>query len=167
MTEAKETARQIEYYSRAMKAPRIQEAAARLARPAGPMRNTSPRSSPGKSPPGKTPAPNPASGQQASPVHKSPDDFSFDHPPGLKRDTIAYLATGTFLSEASNIVQLGPPGIGKHTSRPAWGCGPPSWATESCSRPRSTGSPGSRPPSKTGGRPGTGPAAPLPADHRR
>ncbi|WP_370455786.1 ATP-binding protein [Pseudarthrobacter sp. B4EP4b] len=32
---------------------------------------------------------------------------------GLKRDTIAHLATGAFRTEASNILLLGPPGTGK------------------------------------------------------
>lgn len=36
-----------------------------------------------------------------------------DHQPGLKRDTIAHLAAGAFLTEASNIVLLRPPGTGK------------------------------------------------------
>jgi len=61
MPEAKETTGQIEYYSRAMKAPRIREAATRLADQAREggwtMRNTSPLSCPGKSQPGKPPAP--------------------------------------------------------------------------------------------------------------
>ena len=61
MPEAKETTGQIEYYSRAMKAPRIREAATRLAdqavKEAGPMRNTLPLSCPGKSQPGKPLAP--------------------------------------------------------------------------------------------------------------
>jgi DNA replication protein DnaC len=47
------------------------------------------------------------------PARKSLEDFNFDHQPGLKRDTIARLATGAFLTEASNIVPLGPPGTGK------------------------------------------------------
>jgi hypothetical protein len=113
MPEAKETAGQIEYYSRAMKAPRIREAAARLA---DQVRET-----------GWTHeeylaavlsrevAAREASGAEMRaraagfPARKSLEDFSFDHQPGIKRDTIAHLATGAFLTEASNIVLLGPP----------------------------------------------------------
>src|SRR5918993_1085660 len=90
MAEAKEIAGQIEYYSRAMKAPRIREVAAREASGAE-MRARA----------------------AGFPARKSLEDFSFDHQPGLKRDTIAHLATGAFLTEASNIVLLGPPGTGK------------------------------------------------------
>jgi DNA replication protein DnaC len=41
------------------------------------------------------------------------EEFTFDHQPGLKRDTIAHLGTGVFLTEAKNVVLLGPPGTGK------------------------------------------------------
>jgi DNA replication protein DnaC len=44
---------------------------------------------------------------------KTIEDFVFDHQPGLKRDTIAHLATGVFLAKAENVVLLGPPGTGK------------------------------------------------------
>ena len=44
---------------------------------------------------------------------KTIEDFIFDHRPGLKRDTIPHLATGTFLAKAENVVLLGPPGTGK------------------------------------------------------
>jgi len=44
---------------------------------------------------------------------KTIEDFVFDHQPGLNRDTIAHLATGTFLAKAENVVLLGPPGTGK------------------------------------------------------
>jgi DNA replication protein DnaC len=77
---------------------------------AGPTRNTSPLSCPGKSQPGKLPALRSGPGRRVP--GKSLEDFNFDHQPGLKRDTIAYLATGAFLTEASNIVLLGPPGTG-------------------------------------------------------
>ncbi len=77
------------------------------------MRNTSPRCSPGKSQPGKPPEPRSRARAAGFPARKSLEDFSFDHQPGLKRDTIAHLATGAFLTEASNIVLLGPPGTGK------------------------------------------------------
>ena len=47
------------------------------------------------------------------PARKSLEGFSFDHQPGLKRESIAHLATGAFLAEAANVVLLGPPGTGK------------------------------------------------------
>ena len=83
MTEAEETAGQIPpYYFRAMKRPRIREAAARLAdrarEAAGPTSTTSPRSFPRKSLPGD---PAPDAGPRA---------------------------TGAFRTEASKIVLLGP-----------------------------------------------------------
>lgn len=148
MTNAKETAGQIEYYSRAMKAPRIREAAARLADQARETGWTHEEYLAAVL--SREVAAREASGAESRaraagfPARKSLEDFSFDHQPGLKRDTIAHLATGAFLTEASNIVLLGPPGTGKPTSRPGWGCVPPSWATGSCSRPPSTGSPASR-----------------------
>jgi DNA replication protein DnaC len=47
------------------------------------------------------------------PSRKSLEEFTFDHQPGLKRDTIAHVGTGVFLTEAKNVVLLGPPGTGK------------------------------------------------------
>lgn len=44
---------------------------------------------------------------------KSIEDFNFEHQIGVKRDTIAHLANGTYLHTASNIVLLGPRGTGK------------------------------------------------------
>ncbi|MDQ0864944.1 IS21-like element helper ATPase IstB [Arthrobacter globiformis] len=117
MPEAKETAGQIEYYSRAMKAPRIREAAARLADQARDGGWTHEEYLAAVL--SREVAAREASGAEARaraagfPARKSLEDFSFDHQPGLKRDTIAHLATGAFLSEASNIVLLGPPGTGK------------------------------------------------------
>jgi hypothetical protein len=112
-----DTTSQIEYFARAMKAPRIGEAAARLAdqaRDAGwsheeylaavLSREVSARE---------------ASGAELRiraagfPGRKSLEEFTFDHQPGLKRDTIAHLGTGVFLTEAKNVVLLGPPGTGK------------------------------------------------------
>ena len=112
-----DTASQIEYYARAMKAPRIAEAATRLADRARDTgwtheeyltavlsREVSARE---------------ASGAELRiraagfPGRKSLEEFTFDHQPGLKRDTIAHLGTGVFLTEAKNVVLLGPPGTGK------------------------------------------------------
>jgi len=33
-------------------------------------------------------------------------NFIFDHQPGLKRDLIAHLATGTFLAKVENLASL-------------------------------------------------------------
>lgn len=157
MPAAKETVGQIEYYSRAMEAPgSLKQQPVSRTRPvkeAGSMRSTSPLSCPGKSQPGKHPEPTSGPGPPGSWPRKSLEDFDFDHQPGLKRDTIAHLATGTFLTEASNIVLLGPPAPAKHTSPPAWACGPPSSVTGSCSPPPSSGSPGSKQPTRTAGCP--------------
>jgi DNA replication protein DnaC len=112
-----EMAKQIEYLARALKAPRIREAAARLAdqaRDAGWSheeylaavldREVSARNSSGAELRIR------AAGFDS---RKTIEDFIFDHQPGLKRDTIAHLATGAFLAKAENVVLLGPPGTGK------------------------------------------------------
>ncbi len=41
------------------------------------------------------------------------EEFNFDHQPTLNRETIAHLGTGMFLTQARNVVLLGPPGTGK------------------------------------------------------
>jgi DNA replication protein DnaC len=112
-----EMGKQIEYLARALKAPRIREAAARLAdqaRDAGWSheeylaavldREVSARNASGAELRIR------AAGFDS---RKTIEDFVFDHQPGLKRDTIAHLATGAFLSKAQNVVLLGPPGTGK------------------------------------------------------
>jgi DNA replication protein DnaC len=108
MLEAKETINQIEYYSRAMKAPRIREAAPRLASKARDNNWTHEEYLAAVL--SREVAAREASGAETRaraagfPARKSLEDFSFDHQPGVKRDTIAHLATGAFLTEASNIV---------------------------------------------------------------
>ncbi|WP_079408269.1 IS21-like element helper ATPase IstB [Streptomyces sp. 3211] len=47
------------------------------------------------------------------PQVKTLEEFNLDHLPSLRRDVLAHLATGTFVSKAENVVLLGPPGIGK------------------------------------------------------
>jgi DNA replication protein DnaC len=47
------------------------------------------------------------------PSIKTLEDFNLDHLPSLRRDVLAHLATGTFVSKADNVILLGPPGIGK------------------------------------------------------
>jgi DNA replication protein DnaC len=117
VTGAKDITGQIEYCCRAMKAPRIREGAARLAgqaREAGwsheeylaavLSREVSAREASGAETRARA---------AGFPARRSVEDFNFDHQPGLRRETIAHLATGAFLAEASNVVLLGPPGTGK------------------------------------------------------
>jgi hypothetical protein len=47
------------------------------------------------------------------PAVKTLEDFNLDHPPSMRRDVLAHLATGTFVAKAENVILLGPPGIGK------------------------------------------------------
>jgi len=112
-----ETVKQIEYLSRALKAPRIREAATRLGDQARESswtheeylaavlsREISARD---------------ASGAELRirgaglPGRKSLEDFNFDHQPALNPETIAHLSTATFIDQARNLVLLGPPGTGK------------------------------------------------------
>ena len=106
--------KQIAYLAAALKAPRVAEAAGRLAsqaRDAGWIhqdyliavldREVA------------------ASGAQLRiraagfPARKTLEEFVFDHQPGVRRDDIAPLAAGGYLAQARNIVLLGPPGTGK------------------------------------------------------
>ena len=116
MTGAKDIVGQIEYYSRAMKAPRIRESATRLAEQAREghwsheeylaavlSREVAAREASG------TETRTRAAG---FPARKSLEDFNFDHQADLRRDKVAHLGTCTYLTEASNIVLLGPPGTG-------------------------------------------------------
>ena len=108
--------KQIHYLAAALKAPRITEAAARLAdqaRDAGWThedylaavleREVSARN---------------ASGAELRtraagfPARKTLDDFDWDAQPAT-RSQVAALASGSFLTEARNVVLLGPPGTGK------------------------------------------------------
>ncbi|MDQ0213599.1 IS21-like element helper ATPase IstB [Arthrobacter bambusae] len=47
------------------------------------------------------------------PSLKTLEDFNFDYQPKAPRDVISHLATTTFIEAASNVVLLGPPGVGK------------------------------------------------------
>jgi DNA replication protein DnaC len=109
--------KQIEYYATALKAPRIRDSAARLAdqaRDAGwtheeylsavLSREVSSRESSGSELRIRA---------AGFPSRKAIEEFSFDHQPGLSRDTIAHLATSAFIAKADNVVLLGPPGTGK------------------------------------------------------
>lgn len=111
-----EAVKQIHYLAAALKAPRITEAAARLAEQARDAgwsfedylaavleREVSARN---------------ASGAQLRiraagfPAMKTFEDFEWDIQPAI-RQQVASLASGAFLTEARNIVLLGPPGTGK------------------------------------------------------
>ena len=115
-TKTTEVAKQLHYLAGALKAPRILESATRLAdqaRDAGWSfedylaavleREVSARN---------------ASGSEMRIRHagfgarKTLDDFDFDAQPAV-RNQVAALASGGYLTEASNIVLLGPPGTGK------------------------------------------------------
>lgn len=74
------------------------------------MRSTWPRSSPGKSPNAKPPERRHGSKPRGFPAHKDLEEFNFDHQPSADRNLIAHLGTGVFLSEAKNVVLLGPHG---------------------------------------------------------
>ena len=111
------TPSQIEYYARALRAPRISDGFRRLgdqARDSGwsheeylaavLSREVAAREASGAETRARA---------AGFPARKSLEEFNFDHQPGLKRELIAHLATGTFLAEAANVVLLGPPGTGK------------------------------------------------------
>jgi DNA replication protein DnaC len=112
-----DTTSQIEYFARALKAPRIREAAARLAEQAREASWTHEEYLAAVL--SREVFARDASGAELRikaagfPARKSIEDFTFDHQPALKRDTIAHLGTGTFLADARNVVLLGPPGTGK------------------------------------------------------
>ncbi len=112
-----ETASQIEYYSRALRAPRISDAFRRLgdqARDAGwsheeylaavLSREVSEREASGSALRIKA---------ARFPGFKTLEDFNFGHQPSADRNLIAHLGSGVFLTEGKNVVLLGPPGTGK------------------------------------------------------
>ena len=106
----------VTYLAAALKAPRITEAAERLAeqarKPAGPTRNTWPPSWNGRSPPAEPPARSCGSAPPGSPpARRWRTSTSTPSPPSAQQ--IAALGSGAFLAEARNIVLLGPPGTGK------------------------------------------------------
>jgi DNA replication protein DnaC len=115
-TKAADAFKQITYLAGALKAPRITEAAARLAEQARAAnwthedylaavleREVSARNASGA-----------AMRVRAAgfPARKTFEDFDFDAQPAI-RNQVAALASGAYLTEARNIVLLGPPGTGK------------------------------------------------------
>ena len=115
-TDGTEALKQLTYLAGALKAPRITEAAARLAdhaRDAGwtheeylaavLSREVAAREASGAA----------TRVRSAGFPTRKLEDFNFDHQPALNRDMIAHLGTGAFLAKASNVVLLGPQGTGK------------------------------------------------------
>src|SRR5262245_44473119 len=113
---ASEAVKQIHYLAAALKAPRITETAQRLAdqtRDAGWThedylaavleREVSARNASGAAQRIRS---------AGFPARKTLEDFDFDAQPAI-RAQVGALASGGFLSEARNIVLLGPPGTGK------------------------------------------------------
>jgi len=138
-----EAVKQIHYLAAALKAPRITEAAARLAdqgRDAGWThedylaavleREVSARNASGAELRIR------AAGFGA---RKTLEDFDWDAQPAV-RQQVAALASGAFLTEARNVVLLGPPGTGKTVWPPRSALPPHVMDTACCSRPRPTGS---------------------------
>lgn len=108
---------ELAYLTRALKAPALREAAARLAERARAdswthleyltaclQREVAARESHGGE--GRIRA-------ARFPARKSLEDFDFDHQRSLKREVIAHLGTLDFIAEKGNVVFLGPPGTGK------------------------------------------------------
>src|SRR6201988_4537745 len=108
---------EITFLTRALKAPTMREAVARLAERARAeswtheeflaaclQREVSARESHGGE--GRIRA-------ARFPSRKSLEEFDFDHARGLKRDLIAHLGTLDFVTAKDNVVFLGPPGTGK------------------------------------------------------
>ena len=112
------TPSQIEYYARALRAPRISEGFRRLgdqARDAGWSHEEYLAAVLSREASGA------ATRIKAArfPAHKDLEEFNFDHQPSADRNLIAHLGTGVFHSEAKNVVLLGPPGTGKPITRSA------------------------------------------------
>jgi DNA replication protein DnaC len=116
-TAARDTAAEIAFLTRALKAPTLRESVSRLAERARAeswthedfliaclQREVSARESHGGE--GRIRA-------ARFPARKSLEEFDFDHARALKRDTIAHLGTLDFVTARDNVVFLGPPGTGK------------------------------------------------------
>jgi DNA replication protein DnaC len=108
---------EIAFLTRALKAPTLRDAVARLAQRAREQswsheeflaaclqREVSARESHGGE--GRIRA-------ARFPARKSLEDFDFDHARGLKRELIAHLGTLDFVTAKENVLLLGPPGTGK------------------------------------------------------
>src|SRR6516225_4309525 len=108
---------EITFLTRALKAPTMREAVARLAERARSeswtheeflvaclQREVSARESHGGE--GRIRA-------ARFPSRKSLEDFDYDHARGLRREAIAHLGTLDFVTARENVIFLGPPGTGK------------------------------------------------------
>jgi len=113
----RDTAAELEYLTRALKAPTMRDSIERLAERARAeswtheeylaaclQREVSARESHGGE--GRVRA-------ARFPARKSLEDFDFEHARGLRRETIAHLGTLDFVVAKENVVFLGPPGTGK------------------------------------------------------
>jgi DNA replication protein DnaC len=113
----RDTASEIAFLTRALKAPTLRESVARLAERARTeswtheeflvaclQREVSARESHGGE--GRIRA-------ARFPARKPFEEFDFDHARALKRDVIAHLGTLDFITAKDNVVFLGPPGTGK------------------------------------------------------
>ena len=116
-TTGREIGAELEYLTRALKAPTLRESVPRLAERAREeswtheeflaaclQREVAARETHGGQ--GRIRA-------AKFPSRKSLEDFDYDHARGLKRETIAHLGTLDFVAAKDNIVLLGPPGTGK------------------------------------------------------
>jgi DNA replication protein DnaC len=114
---ARDVTSEILFYSRALKAPTLRDAVARLGQRARAenwsheeflaaclAREVAARDSHGGE--GRIRA-------ARFPARKSLEEFDFDHARGLNRDTLAHLGTLDFVTGRENVVFLGPPGTGK------------------------------------------------------
>jgi DNA replication protein DnaC len=114
---ARDLGAEVSFLTRALKAPTLREAAARLAERARAenwsheeflvaclQREVAARESHGGE--GRIRA-------ARFPARKSLEEFDFDHARALKREVIAHLGTLDFVTARDNVVFLGPPGTGK------------------------------------------------------
>jgi DNA replication protein DnaC len=114
---ARDTAGEIAFLTRALKAPTLRESVSRLAERARAeswtheeflaaclQREVAAREAHGGE--GRIRA-------AKFPARKSLEEFDFDHARGLKREAIAHLGTLDFITARDNVVFLGPPGTGK------------------------------------------------------
>src|SRR6516165_8963139 len=109
---ARDTAAELAFLTRALKAPALRASVPRLAERARAeswtheeflaaclQREVAARESHG--------------GEGRIPARKSLEEFDYDHARGLKRETIAHLGTLDFAVAKENVIFLGPPGTGK------------------------------------------------------
>lgn len=166
-TSERDTAGEIAYLTRALKAPSLRDAAERARTEAWThqeylaaclQREVTARDAHGGE--GRIRA-------ARFPARKSLEEFDFDHARGLKRDLISHLGTLDLVTARENVVFLGPPGTGKTTSPPGWRSAPAKPATGSCSTPPALGRPARhRPPHRPAPR-RTDQAGPILAPGRR